>query len=62
MYHDIYYAPQPETQTSPQSNSDKPIITIEKSAIKSYIHDVVINDIKGEGYAGIKKYYLLMIH
>ena len=52
MYNNIYNAPQPETQP-PQNNADKPTISIEKSAFNSYINDVVINDIKDEGYEWI---------
>ena len=57
MYNDIYNAPQPQP---PQSHADKPTITIEKSAFNSYINHVVINDIKGEGYEGIKTLLLAM--
>ena len=53
MYNNTYNAPQPETQP-PLSNADKPTITIEKGAFNSYIHDVVLNGIKEEGYEGIK--------
>ena len=52
LYNRIYNAPQPERP--PQSHADKPTIPIETSAFDSYIHDVVIKDIKGEGYEGIQ--------
>ena len=52
MYDNIYNAPQPEQPQ--QCHADKPTITIEKSAFNSYINNVVINDIKSEGYEGIK--------
>ena len=51
MYNNIYNAPQPQL---PQSHADKPTSSIEQSAFDSYISDVVINNIKGEGYEGIK--------
>jgi len=60
LYNEIYNAPQPEKP--PQSHADKPTITIEKSALNSYINDVAINeinDIKGEGYEGIKTLLLV---
>ena len=52
MYNNIYDAPHPEQP--PLSNADKASITMEKSAFNSYINDVVINDIQGEGCEGIK--------
>ena len=52
LYNNIYNAPQPEQP--PQSHADEPTISIEKNAFESYINDVVIKDIKGEGYEGIK--------
>ena len=51
LYDNIYNAAQPQP---PQSHAEKPTISIEKSAFDSHIDDVVISDIKGEGYEGIK--------
>ena len=51
LYNNIYNAPQPEQP--PQSHADKPTIP-KKGAFDAYIHDVVFNDIKDEGYEGIK--------
>ena len=53
LYNNIYNAPQPSTQP-PQSHADEPTISIEKSTFDSYINYVVIKDMKGEGYEGIK--------
>ena len=47
-----YNPPQPEQP--PQSHADEPTILVKQSAFESYINDVVIKDIKGEGYEGIK--------
>ena len=52
LYNNVYNAPQPEQP--PQSHAGEPTIPIEKSAFDSYIDDVGIKEIKGEGYAGIK--------
>ena len=52
LYNNIYNAPQPEQP--PQSHAAEPTISIERSAFDSYINDVVINGMKGEGYEGIK--------
>ena len=51
MYKNIYSPPRPEQPL--QSHADEPTISI-TSAFESYIDDVVIKDIKGEGYEGIK--------
>ena len=53
LYNNIYNAAQPSTRP-PQSRADEPTISIEKSAVESCIHDVVVKGIKGEGYEGIK--------
>ena len=53
LYENIYNPPQPETP-QPQSHADEPTSSIEKSAFESYINDVVIKDIKGDGYEGIR--------
>ena len=34
----------------------KPTLSIETSAFESYLNDVVIKDIKGEGYEGVKTF------
>jgi len=51
LYNNIYNAPQPQP---PQSHADKPTLSIEMGAFDSYINDVDNNDIKCEGYEGIK--------
>jgi len=54
LYNNICNAPQPQPA---QSHADKPAISKNKkkeSAFDAYINDVVINNIKGEGYEGIK--------
>ena len=52
LYKNIYSQPKPEQP--PQRHADEPTISIGKSAFESYINDVVIKVIKGEGYEGIK--------
>ena len=52
IYNNIYNAPQPPPPQ--QSYADRPTISIEKSAFESYINDIVITDIKGDGYEGIR--------
>ena len=53
IYNNIYNAPQPPPPPQ-QSSADRPTISIERSAFESYINDIVITDIKGDGYEGIR--------
>ena len=53
IYNNIYNPPQPPPLPQ-QSYADRPTISIEKSAFESYINDIVITDIKGDGYEGIR--------
>ena len=53
IYNNDYSARKPPPPPQ-QSHADRPTISREKSAFKSYINDIVITDVKGNGYDGIR--------